>query len=203
MSDGLKRGPLSRSIENLRLGRDGAKIEIKIRVSILSSQSSGFGIPLGIPIRSTVYRRLLQRRERHLELVMHDEVDVPEDPSKHVSLCPSHTHPGVSNKRLACGISPRCGSKGRLRQPRQTDINVPRVERQEFGPSLRSPQQDMWRWKGIEAVSVTYFQLRTSHRDSYSLRNRDHAFKRNLILRRIPSVPGCAFPSARPAPAPI
>jgi hypothetical protein len=159
----------------------------------LSSQSSGFGIPLGIPIRSTVYRRLLQRRERHLELVMHDEVDVPEDPSKHVSLCPSHTHPGVSNKRLACGISPRCGSKGRLRQPRQTDINVPRVERQRFGPSLRSPPA-----RHVAREGDLLSRIRSSLLTVATLapRNRDHAFKRNLILRCIPSVPEMRIPGS-------
>ena len=170
-------------------------------LSLLSTQSSGFGIPLGIPIPSTYMYFFNDGNaiwNRLCTMSWMREPEEPDDgPPKHVSLCPSHIRPGVSDKRLACGVGPRYGSMERLRQPRQTDISVPSVERQRFGPSPRSPRQDMWRWKGIQAVSVTNFRLRTRYCVAIATlapRNRDHAFKRNLILRRIPSVPGMRVP---------
>ena len=90
-------------------------------LSLLSTQSSGFGIPLGIPIPSTYMYFFNDGNaiwNRLCTMSWMREPEEPDDgPPKHVSLCPSHIRPGVSDKRLACGVGPRYGSMERLRQP--------------------------------------------------------------------------------------
>jgi hypothetical protein len=162
----------------------------------LSAQSSGFGIPLGIPIPTTTYFFNDGNVIWNCLCMMSwkwEPGELDDSPPKHVSLCPSHTSASSAINGWPLASAHDAGPRGRLRQPSTTDISVPRVERQRFGPSLRSPPA-----RHVAREGDLLSRIRSSLLTVATLapRNRDHAFKRNLILRCIPSVPEMRIPGS-------
>lgn len=121
---------------------------------------------------------------------------------------------GVGSKRLACGVGPRCGSAGQMRDKR-TSASVSRGSDARY--SVRPfaiARQDMRRLKGIQLLRTPYLlrsrrcarsrhlRLRAQQRHLCSQNSGPcsmEIWKRDLILHA--SLP-CKFPRARSAPVP-